>query len=299
MRIPFTTVEAVWHRVGEPVDGVDATRRDLAHPLLPVKVRSIEDGAVARRVQAQFRARAERCGDHIQKGQWSGPRVKQTPTTRVSPQVAQASAEAMRLVRLALYDRRFGACKSDNKKRVGASPPLFPDEDHAELDYPGTAPIHSAARSLSIWNARTHNCDGLTAAALDVLAHRHPRLPTSSVALGDRHILAVIGTLTPAIASRPMAAWPPHLQVCDPWARLSCRACDYPMQFREKMARWAIEGKQLRDAEDRWHSPVDPTWLAIVDQVPEVFKRRPHLNGQFRDVPMRAASPSRDRDTLR
>lgn len=299
MRIPFTTVEAVWHRVSEPVDGLDASGRDLAHPLLPIKLRSVEDGAVARRVRAQFQARSQRRCERIDQGQWRGPWVKQRQTTRLGLQAAQASAEAMRLVRLALYERRFGSLKSDNKKRGDDVPPIFPDEDQAELEYPSAEPVYCAARSLSIWRARAHNCDGLTAAALDVLAHRHRRLPTCTVALAHRHALAVIGSLTPAIASQPMATWPPHLQVCDPWAKLSCRACDYPMRFREKMAKWASEGKQLRDARDDWHSPLDGTWLAIVDQAPEVSRRRPHLNGQFTEILMQAESRPRDRDTLR
>ena len=123
MRIPFTTVEAVWHRVGEPVDGLDAGGHGLAHRLLPVKVRSVEDEAVARRLRGQCAERALRSHQRIVQGQWCGPWVTQRHTTQVRDEVARASQETLRLVRLALYDRRFDALKSDNKRRVGEAPP--------------------------------------------------------------------------------------------------------------------------------------------------------------------------------
>ncbi|HEY1399799.1 hypothetical protein [Roseateles sp.] len=268
------------------MDGLDAGGHGLAHRLLPVKVRSVEDEAVARRLRGQCAERALRSHQRIVQGQWCGPWVTQRHTTQVRDEVARASQETLRLVRLALYDRRFDALKSDNKRRVGEAPPDIPEEECARLDYPDSAPIHSAARSASIWRTRAHNCDGLAAAALDMLAHRHPRLPTCSLMLGERHALAVVGSLTPAIASRPMASWPAHLQVCDPWANLSCRACDYPARFTEKMRKWALHGKRIYGSAEGWHSPLDPAWLAIVHERPEVLVRRRHRNGQFRDVSM-------------
>lgn len=294
MRIPFTLIDAVWHRPGEPVHGVDGN--DLAHPLLPVKLRSAEDGAVARRLRAQYEARALRSHQLIVLGERPDGLVVTRRDGGSNAAATRAGAEALRLVRLALYDRRFGALKSYNKHRP-PEPILMPSEsERAHAGDLPTAPVQCAAQSADIWQARSHNCHDLALAALDVIAHRHPDLPTNVVILGRSHSLVVIGHLDAATVSQPMSSWPPGLVACDPWSNLSVPACEYPARFVEKMRKWTLDGKKVRNEALEWHAPRDPQWLAIAEKVPDVFVRERMRNGQCRDVvlscPTQVTAPS-------
>ncbi|WP_416763170.1 hypothetical protein ACNI65_11605 [Roseateles sp. So40a] len=295
MRIPFTSVEAVWHRPGEPVDGV-AVGNDLAHPLLPVKLRSTEDGAVARRLRAQYEARALRSQQRIALGEWPNELVATRRDGGSKAAATRAGAEALRLVRLALYDHRFGALKSYNKNR-SPEPILMPSESekaHAG-DLP-TAPVQCAVQSADIWQAKSHNGHDLALAALDVIAHRHPDLPTNLVTLGRDHTLVVIGHLDAATVSQPMSSWPPGLVACDPWSNLSVPAREYPERFVEKMRKWTLDGKSIRNEALEWLAPRDPQWIGIAKEVPDVWVRERMRNGQCRDVvlscPTQATAPS-------
>ncbi len=317
MRIPFTSLDVVWHRVGEPADRIRpaitdvdggvpwnghaghsghssetaCTRKlEICQDGLPFKIRSAEAADVAVRLRSQFIARATRSHARIVQGEPLGSRVRQYDNPRPTRTVEAAARETLRDIRLALYDRRFGALKSNNKREASQPAPIHAQALHARFHHVIAAPVVNAARSASIWQARTVNCNELASAAQDLLAHRHPKLPTSLVVVGRAHALAVIGAIDAAVAARPMATWPSHLQVCDPWANLTCRACDYPRLFSEKMRRWASQGKLIRHAEQDWRAADDPAWMDIVHQVPEVFSRRTYRNGQFMDVPVHLAS---------
>lgn len=283
MRIPFTSFEVVGHRPGEPVDGIDAGH-EVAHPLLPVKIRSADDEAVARRLRLQYAQRALRSHQLILLGQRPDALIPTRRDGGAKAAATRAGAETLRRVRLALYDRRFGALKSDNKNRP-VEPVLIPaDNERAHTHTLPTAPIQCSSQSANIWRAKSHNCHHLALAALDVLAHRHPELPTSLVMLDHAHALVVIGHLDAATASQPMSAWPPGLVACDPWSNLSVPANEYPARFAEKMRKWALDGKMIRNDASEWHSPRDPKWLSIADAVPVVFRRERTRNGQCRDV---------------
>ncbi|WP_431104131.1 hypothetical protein [Roseateles noduli] len=303
MRIPVSSLEVVGHRVGEPVDrapaadvAADVAVVDVAYGGLPFKVRATHDAAVAERLRRQFAGRAHRRFAQILQGQPAGPLRTYGACAQDAKATESASGEALRQVHLALYNRSFGALKSDNKMRLGEAPPIFPRECYSEATSFGYSRVAAVAHSASVWRATAHNCTELAIAAQDVLAHRRPELPTSLVMLAGAHSLAVIGALDAETASRPMATWPPHLQVCDPWANLNCRACDYPRFFTEKMEQWAAGRKLIREGSD-WHPANDKAWLDIVNQAPQVLARLTHRNGQFRNVLLQSSGSSQERDT--
>jgi hypothetical protein len=299
VRIPFSSLEVVWHRVGEPVDRVPeaaVAEVDIAHAGLPFKIRSTQDAAVASRLRRQFTGRAQRSFAQIVQGQPAGPLRRCDASVRETEAVASASGEALRLVRLALYNRNFGSLKSDNKMRSGSAPPAYPKACYSGATSLGYSPVGTAAHSAAIWQAKTLNCTELAIAAQDVLAHRHPKRQTSLVMLAGSHSVAVIGPLDAETASRPMAAWPPHLQVCDPWANMNCRACDYPRLFTEKMKGWAERGRLIREGAE-WQRADDEEVLDIVNQIPQVLVRRTHRNGQFANVPLQIDSGLKEGDT--
>jgi hypothetical protein len=49
--------------------------------------------------------------------------------------------------------------------------------------------------------------------------------------------------------------WPAEIYVCDPWANISCRASDYPLQFQQKMVKWSGDGKRVC-YQGNWISPI-------------------------------------------
>lgn len=67
--------------------------------------------------------------------------------------------------------------------------------------------------------------------------------------------------------------------VVDPWAGITCRAADYPAQFKARMQEWSQSGRRILISDGGtpprsvWSDPMDPRWIsATVDGEAQVFQ---------------------------
>jgi hypothetical protein len=116
------------------------------------------------------------------------------------------------------------------------------------------------------WTATAGNCHELATLACLSLEREHVPF-VSLVCLSDDkdvnghhgdHVFAVVGlqfvgqngftkpNSTPVVVT-PAArrAYLGYAHVIDPWAKLHCSVAEYPKKFREKMAEWSMQGKQI------------------------------------------------------
>ncbi len=213
------------------------------------------------------------------------------PAAALNRRIAQ---EALHVVRLAKYDRRFGALKSSNKWPSAVETPpdelLLGQERMRANDLRPFSARSALHRSALYWACPIANCGDLTSNVQDVVAHRHPTVQTALVSLeGIDHHFAVIGAVHGDLCELPMAEWPDHLWVCDPWGNLACAARDFPQAIQRKMEKWDRAGKRVIVGEGksrRWGSPLDENWRECLSQAPSVFVRRQYEGGQFVLIPL-------------
>ncbi|RZI57901.1 MAG: hypothetical protein EOP37_18300 [Rubrivivax sp.] len=209
----------------------------------------------------------------------------------------QIARETLRMVRVANYDRRFGSLKSTNKWGAGQPDPMTIFETAREADRSdatGTprAALHSAARA---WGNKITNCRELSLMVHTYVAHREPTVQTSTVILEIDHGAVVLGAVDGRLRELPLAEWPTHLWICDPWANIACAARNYPQAFQDKMAKWHKDGKSIALPKGEgayWGAPTDATWLAGAKKVSALQVRRQFENGQFFLEPLGSATPS-------
>jgi len=179
----------------------------------------------------------------------------------------RAAEEALRRVRDAFNLRSQGRAKAWNKwpaSRLSAPVPVAPRVWPASYTFDpltATPRLVHATGSLGVWQGALPNCGGQSRAAQDYLAVTFPKVQTSIALLRVDHCFTIVGTVDPVFVDAPLDQWPSHLFVCDPWANICCPAPDYPLRFRERMEKWARDGKRLLLG-DAWSSPMSPDLLS-------------------------------------
>lgn len=245
--------------------------------------------AEARAIREEFEDLAQSMGRLAMKEGPLRPPIAYPPVwdTAFEGVNAAAAREATHCIREVLHTRSLGSSKSFNKwSRAQALPPEAPE--HRCVTRFQFDPANVPARlvrvfdSLAAWQQSRVNCCGLSVAAQDYLGERFPDIQTSLLHLDGDHIVVVVGSVHERLVDVPLARWPPHLQVCDPWAHLCCPVRDYPDRFREQMSKWERDGKQLL-LDERWQPPVDSRWLACADGASRMVIRQRHICGQSDD----------------
>ena len=179
----------------------------------------------------------------------------------------RAAEKALRRVRDAINLRSQGRAKAWNKwpaSRSSAPVPVAPRVWPTYYTFDpltATPRLKHATESLGVWQGALPNCGGQSRAAQDYLAATFPKVQTSTANLRVDHTFTIVGTVDPAFVEVPLDQWPPHLFVCDPWANISCAVPDYPLQFRERLEKWARDGKRLWLG-NAWSSPMSPDLLS-------------------------------------
>jgi hypothetical protein len=255
MRIPSTNYELTWHRPGEIAhhspDKLEKPSTTLSD-VLPLKVRSTGERETAYRIRSQFISHARKltasiaANPNIATNPKAIPQVTQTPKEQAlsEPKNKAVAEEALKNVRLALYNKNYGSSKSLNKfsidKKESESARTNSGRLGELINFGGiTNPFHQAAmKSKNSWESTAINCDGLALAAMDYVHYKHPdtRIAVLSV---PGHTLMAIGEISPECANLPLGAWPKHIHICDPWANITCSASEYPKKFTEKMEKWS------------------------------------------------------------
>lgn len=297
MRIPRADYEVKWHTPGTPVDySVNGKPkqtglvRKIGNTILdglPFKIRLTTDAAVARRTRAKLIYLSQKAADRSATCAPSlAPVLQAAPgDARWAKENGECANEALRAVRLALYSKKHGSFKSTNKfslKRIESERVRLTQGKFAVMNDPSAVNRrhYAALRSKNIWESTHINCDGLTAAAMDYVSHRHPRVPVSLGGVPE-HAFAIIGAVKPEYASLTLDKWPSHLYVCDPWANIACSAPEYPDKFMEKMKKWHDNGKLVLTRDGTWISPQNPKLLYCVKNVPRVIPRIRYADGQY------------------
>ncbi|GGM31844.1 hypothetical protein ACFQDN_21395 [Pseudomonas asuensis] len=298
MKIPSTNYEITWHRPGEIAnhspEKVEKPSTSLSD-VLPIKVRPTDERRTAYRIRSQFISQARKLTAFISANpkiaanpKWD-PAFAQTPEERaLSAQKNKSAAEeALKDVRLALYNKNYGSLKSDNKfnldKRDSEGSRINKGKFYNFSDIGNiTNRFHqSAMRSQAIWESTKINCDGLALAAMDYVSHKHPEISVARLLLPG-HSLMTLGEITPDLANLPLAAWPEHIHVCDPWTNITCSAPDYPKKFLEKMEKWNTGNKLIRDKHE-WINPNNEKWRSCVKENPKILVRLRYEKGLFHD----------------
>jgi hypothetical protein len=300
MKIPFTSYVIKGHAPGKPAD-FSQVRTERGKKLLgefangifdglPVKVQSTRKAATAERLRGKFTYLARNAAKMSAKNA-ALPALRAQATIEDTSQASRNEAcahEALRNVRLALYSTETGSSKSTNKfypaqreseiRRVEQGP--HPDR-HGAAASAVNSRHYSALVSTSIWQSKRINCDDLAFAVTDVLAYAHPEVPVSYALLPDSHAFAIVGAIPEDCAHRPLAAWPSHIYICDPWANIVCPAPEFPSKFGAKMQKWQAGGKVIRNSKGEWIPPTDPAWVACTEKIPTICTRHQYADGQF------------------
>ena len=205
-----------------------------------------------------------------------------------------AARSALDVVRRAMCDRRW-TLKSANKRRStddASERTRFRAINDVVKGMNTLAPPAGASRaqqSAWVWSMPYANCTALSLCAQDHVRKHHPRLPNFLVNIGGCHSILVVGTPLGRLWDLDLASWPPHLQVCDPWANLTCPASDFPVRFTEKMAKWQRDGKLLLgdDGSPEWLSPLGPGLAPMLARPPFAIRLRdgPLACERPRDLP--------------
>jgi hypothetical protein len=296
MKIPPTNYQLTWHRPGEIAHhspGKLERPSTSLSDLLPIKARSTSERETAFRIRSQFISKSRKLVAYIA----ANPKIAADPKLVSQPvltseekdlskQANQPAAEdALKNVRLALYNKNYGSFKSTNKfsadrknsenERINKG--IFCNfEDVRDIENK----FHQAAIiSKNIWESTSINCDGLAYAAMDYVNHKYPTIPVAAVSLSG-HTLVALGEITPELANLPLGAWPDHIHVCDPWTNITCHAPDYPKKFIEKMEKWN-SGNKLIQANFEWINPISDKWKSCVKEPPEIYVKKQYEKGLF------------------
>lgn len=302
MKIPMSKYEITGHRPTEVASystnrlNNSASLGNKMADLLPVKVRQTGDKALAQRIRNQFIGLSIKSLESAAANKPAGPTKMMQAASGDSSWAAKnenVANEAIKSVRLSLYNKNFGSYKSDNKRNTTKLELEAERMQQGEFgkwgDFGNITDLRhiSAIRSFNIWKSTLISCDGLSNAVKDYVSYKHPNVQVSSLSLPG-HTLAAVGTIPPECINLPLAAWPKHLYMCDPWANIVCPAPEYPAKFAEKMEKWKSDHKQIRFDNDTWIDPTDDKWLSCVNEPPKVYTRQSYQNGQFADSALTA-----------
>ena len=120
------------------------------------------------------------------------------------------------------------------------------------------------------------NCDQMAKVAVDTInaSGGHAR-----IAQVKGHTFGIVGGPPGQPRSKGFAepewadAW-----IVDPWAGITCRASDYPAQFKARMQEWSQEGRRILISDGNtpptsvWSDPMEPRWIdATVRGEAQVF----------------------------
>jgi hypothetical protein len=200
VKIPFSNYEMVLHRPGEVANH---SERRLSEPdritdklldVLPVKVRSTGEKATAQRIRSQFIAIADKTMSSVLFGKTEGVMRMQTAgDASWAGKNEKVANEALKMVRLALYNKKYGSYKSDNKRKLtdaDAENKRLADGTFAKwpkVESTYISPHAAAMIARNNWRSTMINCDGLAFAAMDYVTHKHPNVPVFAIGLSGRH----------------------------------------------------------------------------------------------------------------
>ncbi len=121
------------------------------------------------------------------------------------------------------------------------------------------------------------NCDQMAKVAVDTI---NASGGSARIAQVKGHTFAVVGGPPGQPRSKGFVgpewdeAW-----VVDPWAGITCRAADYPAQFKARMQEWSLSGRRILISDGAtppssvWSDPMEPRWItATVDGEAQVFQ---------------------------
>lgn len=121
------------------------------------------------------------------------------------------------------------------------------------------------------------NCDQMAKVAVDTI---NASGGNARIAQVKGHTFAVVGGPPGQPRSKGFVgpewdeAW-----VVDPWAGITCRAADYPAQFKARMQEWSLSGRRILISDGAtppssvWSDPMEPRWItATVDGEAQVFQ---------------------------
>lgn len=309
MKIPSLGLKGVLHCLGRGKDHAESLPAKpgnvTGNPLdvLSRKARNSGGRSTAQRIRRHFIALAEKSMKSAEAGNTEAKRLMQAlpGDARWAGKNEEVANEALKVVRLALYNKKYGSHKSSNKfKTTAFAAEINRVTSGKFFDFINAAssigPSHMTAMlSRGIWNSTSINCDGLALSAMDFISHAHPNVQVSSVELPG-HRLAVVGTIDAKCIRSPLSEWPSHLYICDPWANIVCPAPEYPERFAKKMEKWESEHKKI-SSDGEWISPTNEKWVSCTKEVPKISTRITYKAHQFVDMTYVAApagSPTTD-----
>ncbi|MDB5773802.1 MAG: hypothetical protein JWM42_4176 [Burkholderia sp.] len=157
------------------------------------------------------------------------------------------------------------AFKASNKLRARFDPAS--EEARAQKAYAETDKVFNKCMTPSIAtaiasDAQGHNCYTLSLLAFDRLQKMGVQ---SCMVNSTAHGCVAMGPI-PKGGALPadMRQWPKEIGICDPWCNIVCSAPEYRDRFEEKMAKWKIEGKMIKDDNGVVIAPDNPKWMADV-----------------------------------
>ncbi|MGS0740256.1 hypothetical protein ACVBEF_00205 [Glaciimonas sp. GG7] len=307
----FSNYQIIGHRPGEvtnyPSSGFENCSKarnvfDKMADILPFKICKAGKQATAERLRSQFIGISNKSISSVLSGK--PPVLKGMIGAVGDPTWAKknksVAEDALKKVRLALYDKDCGSYKSDNKRKttdLEAEMTRIENKNgefgtFGELEKFGdiTDGRHvSAIRTGNIWKSTRINCAGLALAVKDYVACKHRGVQVSSL-IFPTHALAAVGTIAPEYADLPLEEWPEHIYVCDPWANITCSAPDYPAKFAEKMEKWSNDNKEIYTDDHAWINPTDEKWVSSVKEIPKIGTRYQYKGGQYAGVAVLAPS---------
>jgi hypothetical protein len=87
---------------------------------------------------------------------------------------------------------------------------------------------------------------------------------------GDHAFVALNQPLSGGKYPKDFAKWSADAVICDPWAKLACKASDYPTQWKAKMDKWANRGLSIG-----LQKPTAPQWYKAIED----HEKLPYVTG--------------------
>jgi hypothetical protein len=130
---------------------------------------------------------------------------------------------------------------------------------------------HWVAYAADILATGAANCHGLATLAMFYLLHNDV-LPLVLVGLappGDHEFLVLgfdkqtHGTMN-RMVTKPLEQWGDGVFICDPWAKIACRADQYHTAWLAQMTSWS--GKGTTVDHKGWIDPLRQDWVSSIQQ---------------------------------
>jgi hypothetical protein len=78
------------------------------------------------------------------------------------------------------------------------------------------------------------------------------------------HAFLAVGIGADDAPVKDMREWGDDVWICDPWAKIVCKAADYPLKWREKLTKWKSKDKML-SLGGNWSEATSKTWWLAVE----------------------------------